>query len=662
MSLSGKILVILAAVVALYSGVDYLLQRATIARSIHQLERHAAARDVERVVEAIREEEKQLDQLCLSRASSDESTGFVQAELARRADPGGDPRHSQEVERYLRSSLEPARLERERLDLLYLCGEDGAVLWGRILDPSTRRGIALRDFPADRLDPRNPLVARGVIERLQGTQTSRRGVESRSGVLLTERGAMLVSSRPILSSKGEGPPHGMLIVGRFLGTELVDVLSQRTRVPFDLWPLDGSELPAAEREALAEVTSSPRPVLAERDADVLYGYTTVQDLMRSPGLLVRARVDRDISRMGAASLGYAWISTLTAGLMLMLVLLVLLKRTVLTPITVLSRNAVAIGRDERCGVKFDTHRNDEIGILSREFDDMIEKLARSREALVSTARTAGMSEIATGILHNVGNVLNSVNVSATLLARRVETLGVDDLEQLNSVLLEHADDLSRFVGEDPRGQVLQPFIGAIAENLREIQAEIGTEVVSLTKGIAHIRDLVSAQQRYAVRGGLVETVDLASQIEEALALADKALARDPGLSVEREFAALPPVPIDRHKLIEILVNLIQNARQAMAEGGAGDHRLVLRALPRGDWLRIEVQDNGPGIAREHLVQVFHLGFTTKKSGHGVGLHASANAAREMGGRLFAESAGRGHGATFVLELPLTRQPQADATT
>ena len=101
----------------------------------------------------------------------------------------------------------------------------------------------------------------------------------------------------------------------------------------------------------------------------------------------------------------------------------------------------------------------------------------------------------------------------------------------------------------------------------------------------------------------------------------------------------------------MLVNLFKNARESMAEAGVRG-RLCIRVRRNGKRLCLEVEDNGVGIARENLARIFNHGFTTKRGGHGFGLHASANAATEMSGHLSAASAGQGRGATFTLDLPL----------
>jgi sensor domain CHASE-containing protein len=580
---------------------------------------------------ALWEEIAQLDNQCRTLASWDDTWHFAQ----------------DRNEDYIESNLGQHALDHRQADLMIIADTQGAVLWKQILSTTTREPITLREFPDTRIAQAHPLIT-SLREKRQG-----------GGIYLTDAGPMLVSSNPILDSRGQGPEQGIVILGRFVSAELQQKLHERTKVNFDFWPLDGTKsLPSAEQEIVDEVTSSMKPVVKELDSDFLHVYVYAQDILQKPALLIRANISRRISSTGARSLRYALNSTVAAALLMLLVLLSLIQKTVLSPLSVLTKHAVSISQTEDLFAKLELARNDEVGILAREFNNMMDKLAQSRADLVQAARSAGRSEIATGILHNVGNVLNSVNVSASLLSRKVTKMGVSDLAALAEVVEEQGEDLAEFVRDDPRGRHLRPFLSSIVDHLRSEQSEVVTEVTSLTEGIEHIRQLISSQQSYAIRSELVEWTSASEQLDEALKICNRALSVDPELNVVKEYSGdNARIRVDKHKLLEILVNLIQNARQSMQEARTDPRSLTLRTCQVDGNIRIEVSDNGMGIKREHLVQMFTLGFTTKSTGHGFGLHASANAATEMGGSLTASSDGPGEGATFSLTLPIQVQSQ-----
>ncbi|WNG36932.1 PAS domain-containing protein [Archangium minus] len=279
--------------------------------------------------------------------------------------------------------------------------------------------------------------------------------------------------------------------------------------------------------------------------------------------------------------------------------------------------------------------------------------------LVDMSRRAGMAEVATGVLHNVGNTLNSVNVSATLVIERLRGSRVPLLVRAVELLRAHEAKLPAFLTEDDRGRKLPEYLSTVSQHLAgEVEALLA-EMQGLARNVEHIKSVVSMQQEHARYGGRVEQVTVPELIDDALRLNATSFERL-GIRVHRECEDVPPMEVDRHKLLQILVNLLGNARHALVESGRADKQLSLRVRREGEaCLRIEVADNGVGIAPEHLPRLFVHGFTTKKDGHGFGLHASAQAAEEMGGRLGCASGGRGQGATFTLELPLrAREVQA----
>jgi two-component system, LuxR family, sensor kinase FixL len=280
------------------------------------------------------------------------------------------------------------------------------------------------------------------------------------------------------------------------------------------------------------------------------------------------------------------------------------------------------------------------------------KLGEMHRSLLDVSRQAGMAEIATGVLHNVGNALNSVNVSADVVVQRVRGSRIPGLARAVELLKENASRLVPFLTEDPRGQQLPAYLEALSTQLAQEREEVLAEMRRLGESVDHIKNVVSMQQQHARVAGVVERVEVPALIDDALRLLAVSFERL-GIQLRREYAEVPPVQVDRHKLLQILVNLVSNARQALLESGREDKQLTLRVERAGERLRIRVTDNGVGIAPEHLSRLFTQGFTTKKEGHGFGLHISALAAEELGGDLTCESAGRGQGATFRLELPLT---------
>ena len=284
---------------------------------------------------------------------------------------------------------------------------------------------------------------------------------------------------------------------------------------------------------------------------------------------------------------------------------------------------------------------------------------RVHRELLEKSRLAGMAEIATNVLHNIGNVLNSVNVSATLVADQARKSKVAQLAKAVALLDKHAADLADFMTRDPKGMQVRDYLRQLSNHLVEEQQISIAELESLRKNIEHIKDIVTMQQNYAKISGLTEVVNVADLVEDSLRMNEGALQRHKVLLV-REYLDVPPISVEKHKVLQILVNLIRNAKHACQDSGRVDPRLTVRVANGEGRIKISVADNGIGISPENLARIFNHGFTTRKNGHGFGLHSGALAAKEMGGSLAVQSDGPGKGATFTLELPQVA-PTSDTT-
>jgi PAS domain S-box-containing protein len=285
------------------------------------------------------------------------------------------------------------------------------------------------------------------------------------------------------------------------------------------------------------------------------------------------------------------------------------------------------------------------------------KVEGLHKQLLETSRQAGMAEVATSVLHNVGNVLNSLNVSTSLLLGIANRGKGSELSRLVELLREHHADLGDFLTHDPKGCQVPVYLEQLAAHLVRNQADLLAELDSVSKNVEHVKAIIAMQQNYARVAGVVETVPAADLVEDALRFNGGGLVRHQ-VEIVREYdPKVPVVTVDKHKVLQILVNLISNAKYACDNPRCPERRLTVSVNNGHGRVRICVADNGVGIAPENLTRIFNLGFTTRKNGHGFGLHNSALAARELGGSLTATSAGMGEGATFILELPVT--PQSD---
>ncbi|MGA2750877.1 MAG: PAS domain-containing sensor histidine kinase [Verrucomicrobiota bacterium] len=294
--------------------------------------------------------------------------------------------------------------------------------------------------------------------------------------------------------------------------------------------------------------------------------------------------------------------------------------------------------------------------ISKDITDLKQaeaKLEQAREQqLVETCRLAGMAETASTLLHNVGNVLNSVNVSASIVAHKVKNSRASNLGKAVGLMEEQGAKLGEFLASDAKGRQLPGYLAGLARHLEAEQREMLGEISSLCANVEHIKEIVAMQQAYSEVAGVQESLPPTELVEDALRLNAGSMERH-HVQVRREYTPTPPLLVDKHKVLQVLVNLIRNAKYALDDCGQAEKRLILRVGPgEGATVRFSVVDNGIGIPAGNLKRIFERGFTTRKGGHGLGLHSGALAARQLGGSLTCQSEGAGKGAIFTLELPL----------
>ena len=276
--------------------------------------------------------------------------------------------------------------------------------------------------------------------------------------------------------------------------------------------------------------------------------------------------------------------------------------------------------------------------------------------LLQQSRSVGMADVASTVLHNIGNVLNSVNISVDVAKRALTQVPINDVAMIASLLRDHREKLGEYLSEDLHGKQIPSYLAMLAETVAHNQALVQKELLGLGRNVDHIRQVVDRQVHLARSGRtLWEPLRFQDLMEQALAISRPTLDQQQCEIVERYEEGLEG-HCDRHQVLQILVNLVSNAQHAMEAAPDKPHRLTLQVgmVPdRPGFVRFEVGDTGVGIAQEHLHRLFAQGFTTRPNGHGIGLHSASLAAKHLGGSLSASSEGPGCGATFRLDLPLS---------
>ncbi len=289
--------------------------------------------------------------------------------------------------------------------------------------------------------------------------------------------------------------------------------------------------------------------------------------------------------------------------------------------------------------------------ITRRIEDEAEKM-RLNEELNEAARRAGMAEIAASVLHNVGNVLTSVTTSVSIIEQTIANTALTGYFKAIDLIRENQDNLEAFVTNDTRAIKLMQYLLILEDHLRSEHELINKNLHRLQDKVNIINEVIAAQQSYATGSMLLESLYLPDIIDDALRLQGDSADRH-HIEIVKEYAEdIPLIPIQRTKMIHIIVNLYRNAKDALNDNPVDDKKILIQVTKENDKVVMRFSDNGCGIEPQHLKRIFNHGFTTKASGHGFGLHSCANYMSEMGGKIQVQSAGKGKGTTFILEFPI----------
>lgn len=607
--------------VAFVAG-DYLVEREITYRHFQELEEHLARQNSDRWVFAVEREITHLAEFAGDWTEWDDAYDFAQT---------GNPD-------FIESNLSSEDwFQTFNLPVLGFYNAQGEVVWERCADPATGDLLTL-----DALD-------RAIREGTRPLAVSDDRPAAK-GILPTEHGLLLVASRAVVKTDGTGPAQGFAIFGRFLDDGLAGSIAKQTLVAGRVTRIDAEHATMPDEDLAHALAAADHDTVLLRRQGRLEAYSVVDDIFDRPTVLVRSDTPLTISAQGNYAL---WVSVLAlggAGLLTLGLQFGFVQLVVVRPLQRLIDHSRRVGASGDLTSRIGRLTNDEIGDLAQEFDLMVEQLAASRSDLVSQSRTMGQAEIASSVTHNLGNVLNSAVVALHTVQGRLDRMRVGGAAKAADMLDQHQHDLAEFFAADQKGRQLPQYLHTLAESLEADRAGALEETRRLDEQLAHMAEILHAQQDVAKRGAYAERVLIHKVISRALDIVRASFSRH-GIEVHADLPELPAVRTDPVQLAQILVNLFTNAKEAMEGVPRGQRTLAIRLRPEGEHLAIDIQDSGPGFGQGQAKQIFQAGFTTKGAGHGMGLHFCAIAARQLGGSIEARNAVTATGAVFTLRIP-----------
>jgi len=608
MPLQSKVSLTLLLAIATFIGLSYLILRILVSPAFEDLEMQAAHSDLVRAEQAIQTDIDNLEAVTADWAPWDDIHDYV-----RGVNPG-----------FQKSNLDRPTLTNLGLDFLAVYAEGDERLWAQLLYEGAERPIA--DLGVLELDDSRSSIL-----------TSHPSFDSKTvGIASTDLGPALISSMPILRSDDSGPIAGAVIMGQFLDTARMARMQARTEVDMQ-WSVAQDQMPADSAHSF------------EAGQRSISGHTTLPDIYGKPMLFLQTETARNISDLGSQSVRAALLSLVAAGILLTIVIWYLLQNVIVKPVESLATHMDEIRRSGNLLKNLELTRNDEIGRLGRQFDELTVEVHDARRALLDQSFKAGKADTAAEVLHNIRNAMTPMINGLDRLAKSLRTSSGVRVAEATAQLADETCPADR------REKLLQ-YIDAAFRHIEDVDAEASEDLRIAISQARQIEGILTDQERFANVPPVAETVPIDDVVDEASHVIPKADKDAISLASDPDIGRLK-VKAHRVGLLQVMGNLILNAYEAIMRNGDGRGNITLTAneesLNDRAMVRVTIRDNGCRFDTDASKRIFQRGYSSKEEGDykGLGLHWCANAIAGMGGRISAESDGVGQGAEFHVLLP-----------
>ena len=613
MKIRLKVIALIGAIFAILVWAEVLVERHVVMPSFAQLERADAQTAMRRIDNALDRTLTELELLATDWGNWEDTYRFVKDH-----NPA-----------FVAANISNIALRQLNVNVLMIVDRDGKLVQARDLDLATDEPLGLE------------LTARPELPADFPWRANLRSATPVRCLLPTSRGVLLIAAAPVLDGHGNGPARGMVVIGRLLSPGVVKSLGAQAQVALDMLPPE----PGVPTEHVIESDS------------VTHVYRAFNDLYGKPIMTLRVDVPREITVRGYRAVAYASACLIAAAVIVLILLVLVLNRVILNPLAQVTRHAVALGEDRDLTTRLELRGRDELSVLARELDRMMERVSESRMQLVDQSFQAGFAELAKGVLHNLGNAVTPISVRLASLTERLRAAPVDDAEQAVAEL--------RGGNVDPqRGADLEVFLRLACRELATTVRSAREDIATLTRQTALIQAALAEQMRAARNEHVIEPVRLTELLAQSLEIVPDVCRARLSIDADDTVRGVGVVRVARTVLRLILQNLIINAADAVRDAGKnkGTLRVSAEIVDEADRRQLHLQcvDDGVGIPAENLERVFEKGFTTKspETNHGIGLHWCANAIAALGGRIWAASEGPGQGAALHLLVPLAARETA----
>lgn len=620
LSLNHKVMLIVVGVFALAAILSVIIQRQVIMPSFLELEESTATQNSERVVQALQRELDAIAPSVSDWAYWTDTYEYVNGEYPE----------------YIEDNFTDISVTLGGMNMNYFAIFDitGKAVWTKGWDIDEEEPIDLGELSGERLDVTHPLLQLPEL------------VSSVKGILPTSGGPLFVVSKPILTNEKKGPAVGTIVMGRFLDEAAFAKLSEQTQISVSVTEPDTND---------SEWTSTAGSGLLHTDMtattfkDRWQLRTTLGDLFGAPQLRIEVDTPRDITAQGASAVNLSLLSLAATGLLTMIVMWFSLQRVLLKPISRLTQYAVAVGEDENLAKRLHFDRQDEVGTLADGLDDMVDKLQEARRAVIEQSYRSGISEMASGVLHNIGNAITPLNVRLVTVSQELRAAPSADMHQASAELADPATPPERRAD-------LQKFVELVGMDMIKSMSKAGEEINKAVQQVNTVQEILVDQERASRSERVIESLNVERLISASVSGLSTDMQSCLRLVMDASVADSGSVSGSQAALKQVVTNVLVNAAEAIEASGSDLANLAITAeleeVEGQNMMHLRFVDNGVGITTDNLEQLFIRGFSTKqREGSGYGLHWSANTLKSLGGWMTAESSGLGKGACFHVFLP-----------
>ncbi len=625
-SLNVKVLLTLVTFFLLYGSVDFWIQQ-YIYQGFLQLERDEALKNSNRLTDAIKREIHHLDGLCHDWAAWDDTYDYVVTQN----------------KEYSESNLVLSTFLDNALNLIYICDTTGRVVWGGTYDSESKKNL-------------NIGLSENIIEEIHSlitfkTSGGKLSKVNNTGIILSDKGPMLIASRPILTTENKGPIRGAVLQGRFLSNEMVASLRKQTKVQFTISTIRPDSTKDADKAIPDRVSEAESHVIKKSNNDNLEVYTTMTDITGIPVIMLSSLFSREISGKGKTILQYSMFLHVCGGITIFIIVMFFLHKMILNPISKLTTHVLSTGKTENPSSRFLFDRHDKIGIIAREFDRMFIQLRDAQKKAPESSFYSGMAEMSDKVFHNIRNSLSPIVGCIYTSNNYLDDIPLDKMGKA-------VGELNHHVTSDGNVKDLIVFLGLANNMLGSKLHGISGSLLEIDNYVRQIEYVISEYHAWTQSRENVDEINAQELIHESVNQLTGDLTDSISINLDTNILSVKSIIAHRTTLSQVFVNILTNAAEAIHRKGESAGKVNIKVSPviedgigKIDFM---VSDNGDGLDSQALERIFERRFSTKRcGGSGTGLHWSKNTVALINGRVSAESEGVGKGACFHIIIPGT---------